>query len=93
MTCSLDTFKRWVADLPSPAMSADTTAPDCLGEAAFLDRDDTVWEVYMANPFVDAPAMTDLLEPRIGKVHTPMVEMWLDRARSTQLELTCCLSS
>ena len=93
MTCSLDTFKRWVADLPSPAMSANTTAPDCLGEAAFLDRDDTVWEVYMANPFVDAPAMTDLLEPRIRKVHTPMVEMWLDRTRSTQLELTCCLSS
>jgi len=93
MTCPLNTFKRWAADLPSPAMSANTTAPDCLGEAAFLDRDDTVWEVYMANPFVDAPAMTDLLEPRIGKVHTPMVEMWLDRTRSTQLELTCCLSS
>ena len=70
-----------------------TIAPDCLGEAAFLDRDNTVWEVYMANPFVDAPAMTDLFEPRIGKVRTPMVEMWLDRARSTQLELTCCLSS
>ena len=87
MVCCRSTFGCWEADIPSAAMIDSSIPTDCLGDAAFADCEATVWDVFITNPFAEAPAIAQLLEPRIGKVHIPMLETWLDRTRSTRLDL------
>ena len=86
MTCTSRFFRDWQANVPSAAMSSASIPADCLGDAAFADCELTLWEIFIAHPFVEAPTMVELLEPRIGKVPTPMLETWVDRTRTTQLD-------
>ena len=86
MKCAQKTSVRWLADVPSGAMSSVPIPDDCLGDAAFADWELTLWEIFIAHPFVGAPAMAALLEPRTGKVHVPMLETWLVRTRTTKLD-------
>lgn len=87
MQCAQSTFSRWQADIPPAAMSSASIPSDCLGDAAFADCEPTLWDIFIAHPFAEAPALAELLEPLVGKVHTPMLETWLGRTRSTQLDL------